>query len=221
MRQAARQLSERREPLEPVQLLLALARMPQLPDHVVEAARQQADFVAPMRLRHRLEAARARYSAPRSRPRESASRNDRPGCTRTPARSRKSQTRSAARASGSSSSGCAKSPKFADHLHVAEQMVFDLDRNQVDRRLRRETELAGRNVTRLSGCLSCSGVSHSACLGRSAAPIRFGFELFRIRFSLDAIETSSPCVCRSSDVVVQLLAIDVAAPRSTPARRFE
>ncbi len=58
MRQAAGQLTQRREALEPVELLLALARVAQLPDHLVEAARQQSDFVAPMRLGHRLQPAR-------------------------------------------------------------------------------------------------------------------------------------------------------------------
>src|SRR5258708_38922289 len=43
MRQAAGQLSQGRDPLEPVQFLLALARTPELPDHFVEAAGQQAD----------------------------------------------------------------------------------------------------------------------------------------------------------------------------------
>src|SRR4029077_19760266 len=55
MREAAGQLPERGESLEAIQLMLALARMPELPDHVVEASSQQTDFVAPMRLRNRLQ----------------------------------------------------------------------------------------------------------------------------------------------------------------------
>src|SRR5271154_7323791 len=54
MREAAGQLPQGREALEPVQFLLALASVAELPDHVVEAARQQSNLVASMRLRHRL-----------------------------------------------------------------------------------------------------------------------------------------------------------------------
>ena len=56
--QRARQLPQRREALEPIKLLLPFARAPQLRHHVVEAPREQSDFVAAARLRHRLEPAR-------------------------------------------------------------------------------------------------------------------------------------------------------------------
>src|SRR5712672_2120077 len=58
MREAASQLSERGESFEAIQLMLALARMPELPDRVVEASGQESDFVASMRLRNRLQPAR-------------------------------------------------------------------------------------------------------------------------------------------------------------------
>ena len=58
VRQCAGELAERGEALEPVELGLALARAAQLVDHLVEAAREQSDLVAPMRLGHRFEAAR-------------------------------------------------------------------------------------------------------------------------------------------------------------------
>ena len=64
MRQAAGELAERGEAFEAIQLRLALARAAQLRDHLVEAARQQTDLVAPLAFRHRLQSARRRYFAP-------------------------------------------------------------------------------------------------------------------------------------------------------------
>src|SRR5579885_3854627 len=58
MRQAAGQLTQRGEALQAVEFLLALARVAQLIDHLVEAAGQKSDFVAPAHLGHRLQAAR-------------------------------------------------------------------------------------------------------------------------------------------------------------------
>src|SRR6266852_3771989 len=53
VRQCAGQLAERGKALEPVELGLALSCAAQLVDHLVEAAREQSDLVAPMRLRYR------------------------------------------------------------------------------------------------------------------------------------------------------------------------
>src|SRR5262249_5999846 len=58
MRESAGELTERGESFEAIELGLALARMTQLLDHLIEAASQKADFVAPLALRHGLESAR-------------------------------------------------------------------------------------------------------------------------------------------------------------------
>ena len=125
--------------------MLALARMPELPDHVVEASRQQPDLVASMCLRNRLQPARGNIlrrvgdrmnrlhvtvskDISKNQPDRENRHRDRqlPGPT----------LRQRRREIG----------KVRDHLHVAQQMVLDLDRNQVDGRLRRErSKLAGRD----------------------------------------------------------------------------
>ena len=58
VREAAGELAERGESFEAIELGLALARMAQLLDHLVEAVSEQPDLVAALALGHRLQAAR-------------------------------------------------------------------------------------------------------------------------------------------------------------------
>ncbi len=145
MRQAAGQLPERGESFEAIQLMLALTRMPELPDHVVEASRQQADLVASMRLRNRLQPARGNIlrrigdrmnrlhvTIGENIGEDQPDRENRHRDRQLPAPILRQRRREIG--------------EIRDHLHVAQQMVLDLDRNQIHSRLRREwSKLAGRD----------------------------------------------------------------------------
>ena len=131
MRQRAGELAERGEAFQPVELGLALARAAQLIDHLVEAAREQPDLVAPMRLGHRFEAARRDVLRGRG------DRVDRLDVAigqhvgeNQPDRENRQRDRQQMDAMLLERAG--EIGEVRHHLDVAEQMVLDLDRDQVD-----------------------------------------------------------------------------------------
>ena len=166
MRQAAGELAERGETLEAIELGLALARVTQLLDHLVEAMRQKPDLVATLALGHRLQP--ARHDVLRRR----GDRMNRLDVTlgeevRDYQSGREDHDREGQLTQPALRQRLREVAEVRHHAHIAEQMIFDLDRNQVNGLLG-AAQLHRRNIAAVAS-LDDVGASRARS---SAAPRR-------------------------------------------------